>query len=99
MELTVNLEIKQGTYEYEGRTVQVLNGYFNGEQMEGLVGYLTIPLLEKSLMALTEDLFIEGIMNATIKIKTPNKLPLQVQSGLYNKFMYDEVFKDIIFLT
>lgn len=99
MELTAILEIKQEAYEYEGRTLQVLNTYFNGEQMEGLVGFLTIPLLERSLMVLTDHLLTEGIMNPTIKIKTPNKLPLEVQSGLYNKFMYDELFKDIIFLN
>jgi len=98
MELTVTLEIKQETYEHKGRTVQELNAYVNGEYLTG-VGFVTIPFLEKALTELARETVIEGISNLTLKIKTPKKLPLEVQSGLYHKYMYDEVFKDIIFLT
>ena len=100
MELTVTLEIKQETYEYKGRSVEVLNAYVSGEYLTGM-GFATVPFLEQALVELTKEIVLEGIdnNNVTVKIKTPKKLLLGVQGGVYFKFLHDEVFKDIIFLT
>lgn len=98
MELTVTLEIKPYAYEFKGRTVKALNAYVNGEYLTG-VGFVTEPFLEQALIELAKETAIEGISNVKLKIKTPKKLPLQVQSELYHKYMYDGLFKDITFLT